>query len=184
MWPSVMAFCCGLLLCPSVMAFWCGLLVWPSGLVAFCLKVAFWYGLLVESGLLLWPSGKAFWCGGLLVERGSLLGETPQYNGQVGSMHPTGMIPPPPQQTATVADGTHPTGMHSCLKKELHKNFKKYTERVMSMRTYRLIHTIHKIWPSCLVLVVLLKASFNFSKISFRIVTPPVAETSIDKKTA
>ena len=22
---------------------------------------------------------------------------------------------PPPQQTATVADGTHPTGMHSCL---------------------------------------------------------------------
>ena len=22
---------------------------------------------------------------------------------------------PPPQQTATAADGTHPTGMHSCL---------------------------------------------------------------------
>ena len=32
-WPSVMAFCCGLLLC-------------PSGLVAFWLKVAFWYGVL------------------------------------------------------------------------------------------------------------------------------------------
>ena len=70
------------------MPFCYGLLVWPSGLVAFCLKAAFWYGLLVESGLLLWPSGKAFWCGGLLVERGSLLGETPQYNGQVGSMYP------------------------------------------------------------------------------------------------
>ena len=35
-WPSVMAFCCGLLLCPSVMAFWFG---------AFWLKVAIWYGL-------------------------------------------------------------------------------------------------------------------------------------------
>ena len=31
-WPSVIAFCCGLLL-------------WPSGLVAFWLKAAFWYGL-------------------------------------------------------------------------------------------------------------------------------------------
>ena len=25
----------------------------------------------------------------------------------------------PPQQTTTVADGTHPTGMHSCLFKDL-----------------------------------------------------------------
>ena len=34
------------------------------------------------------------------------------------SRHPPGADPPrsrpPPQQTATVADGTHPTGMHSC----------------------------------------------------------------------
>ena len=34
-WPSIMAFCCGLLLCPSVMAFWFGGLLiekaWPSG---------------------------------------------------------------------------------------------------------------------------------------------------------
>ena len=37
-WPSVMAFCCGLLLCPSVMAFWFG-------------------GLLIEGGLLVWSSG-------------------------------------------------------------------------------------------------------------------------------
>ena len=34
--------------------------------------------------------------------------------------HPTRQTPPPqadtplPQQTATAADGTHPTGMHSC----------------------------------------------------------------------
>ena len=28
--------------------------------------------------------------------------------------HPTGQTPPPPQQTTTAADGTHPTGMHSC----------------------------------------------------------------------
>ena len=82
--------------------------------------MAFWYGLLVESGLLLWPpavmfcygllvrpSGVVAFCYGLLVERG-LLGETPQYNGQVGT-------PPLPLQTATVVDSTHPTGMHSCL---------------------------------------------------------------------
>ena len=73
------AFCYGFLLYPSVMAFCCGLPLCPSGLVAW-LKTAFWYGLLVESGLLLWPSGvifcygllvwpssKAFWCGGLLL---------------------------------------------------------------------------------------------------------------------
>ena len=30
------------------------------------------------------------------------------------SMH-WGRHPPPPQHTATAADGTHPTGMHSCL---------------------------------------------------------------------
>ena len=39
-WPSVMAFCCGLLLCPSVMAFW-------------------FHGLLIEGGLLVWSSGDA-----------------------------------------------------------------------------------------------------------------------------
>ena len=37
-WPSIMAFCCGLLLCPSVMAFWFG-------------------GLLIEGSLLVWSSG-------------------------------------------------------------------------------------------------------------------------------
>ena len=31
-----------------------------------------------------------------------------------GSRHPPQEQTPPPQQTATVADGTHPTGMHSC----------------------------------------------------------------------
>ena len=34
-------------------------------------------------------------------------------------IHPPGRQPPgqtpPPQQTATAVDGTHPTGMHSCL---------------------------------------------------------------------
>ena len=29
---------------------------------------------------------------------------------------PLGKHPPPPNQTATAADGTLPTGMHSCLK--------------------------------------------------------------------
>ena len=57
---SIMAFCCGLLLCHSVMAFWFGgLLIEGSLLVE--------SGLLIESGLLLWPSGKAFWWGGLLL---------------------------------------------------------------------------------------------------------------------
>ena len=77
---SVMALCCGLLLCPSVMAFWfgglqieggllveSGLPLWPSGKVFWCGGLLIEGGLLVESGLLLWPSGKAFWCGGLLV---------------------------------------------------------------------------------------------------------------------
>ena len=32
-----------------------------------------------------------------------------------------GVWRPPPKQTATVADGTHPTGMHSCLPVYLHK---------------------------------------------------------------
>ena len=54
---SVMAFCCGLLLCPSVIAFWFGGLLIEGGLLVEG-------SLLVESGLLLWPSGKAFWCGG------------------------------------------------------------------------------------------------------------------------
>ena len=31
----------------------------------------------------------------------------------LGGIHPSGQTPP--QQTATAADGTHPTGMHSCL---------------------------------------------------------------------
>ena len=34
------------------------------------------------------------------------------------SRHPLGPgTPPPPQETATCADGTHPTGIHSCLNK-------------------------------------------------------------------
>ena len=44
-----------------------------------------------------------------------------------GTRHPPGTRPLPPiphppppyQQRATVADGTHPTGMHSCSKKDL-----------------------------------------------------------------
>ena len=44
-WPSVMAFCCDLLL-------------WPSGLVAFRLKAAFWLKVVFCYGLLVWwPSG-------------------------------------------------------------------------------------------------------------------------------
>ena len=53
-WPSVMAFCCGPLLCPSVMAFWFGGLLIEGGL-------------LVESDLLVWPSGVVAFCYGLLV---------------------------------------------------------------------------------------------------------------------
>ena len=32
-----------------------------------------------------------------------------------GVLLPRGMWRPPQKQTATVADGTHPTGMHSCM---------------------------------------------------------------------
>ena len=31
------------------------------------------------------------------------------------SVHREGVCQTPPQQTATAADGTHPTGMHSCF---------------------------------------------------------------------
>ena len=31
------------------------------------------------------------------------------------SQHALRQTPPPPQQTATAADGTHPNGMYSCL---------------------------------------------------------------------
>ena len=51
-------------------------------------------GVIFCYGLLVWPPGKAFWCDLLL--------------------WPSGI--PPPKKTATVADGTHPTGMHSCNK--------------------------------------------------------------------
>ena len=34
--------------------------------------------------------------------------------------HALRQTPPPPQQTATAADGTYPTGMHSCFKLHVH----------------------------------------------------------------
>ena len=60
-WPSVMAFCCGLLLCPSVMAFWFGGLLNAGSLLVWCL--------LVWCLLVWWPSGVVAFCYGLLVER-------------------------------------------------------------------------------------------------------------------
>ena len=38
-----------------------------------------------------------------------------------GGVHPPGRHPPadPPSQTATATDGTHPTGIHSCLKMKM-----------------------------------------------------------------
>ena len=35
--------------------------------------------------------------------------------------------PPPPQQMATAADGTHPTGMHSCMKVIFQKMAREWT---------------------------------------------------------
>ena len=125
---------CGLLLWPSVMAFWCGLLVW-------CLLIE--GSLLVESGLPLWPSGMTFWYG--LLVRPSGTGVSPNrdpfnqkgitegyQNGLLVCLllWPSGVIfcygllvwpsghamHAPPKQTATVADGTHPTGIHSCCR--------------------------------------------------------------------
>ena len=40
-------------------------------------------------------------------------GRHPQADTPLGQT-PPGQKPPPPQQTATAADGAHPTGMHSC----------------------------------------------------------------------
>ena len=54
---------------------------------------------------------------------------TPQAGTPLRQVHPrqvpplrAGTPPPSPQQTATVADGTHPTGMHSCSYSSPHKN--------------------------------------------------------------
>ena len=119
----------------------CGLLLWPSALVAFCFGTFWFGGLLVESGLLLWPSGVIF-CYGLLVWPSGkafwYLGVSPNrdpfqpeghnrrsyQNGFLvrlsGVMFCYGLlvwpsIPLPPEKMATVADGMHPTGMHSCF---------------------------------------------------------------------
>ena len=50
------------------------------------------------------------------------------------SRHPPGQAPPrsrhPPQQTATAADGTHPTGMHSCCESKTHVIRKMFAYRV------------------------------------------------------
>ena len=50
-------------------------------------------------------------------------GTPPDQVHPLGPGTPPGQVNPPPppgpgtpQQTATVADGTHPTGMHSCFK--------------------------------------------------------------------
>ena len=69
MWPSVMAFWCGLLIEGGLLVE-SGILLWPSGVI--------WYGLLVrpsgtgrslltetpfnKKAIPEWPSGKAFWC--------------------------------------------------------------------------------------------------------------------------
>ena len=52
------------------------------------------------------PGGVCSW-GGCLLGGGSAPGGVPAAGGSVE---------PPRKQTATVADGTHPTGMHSCLR--------------------------------------------------------------------
>ena len=43
--------------------------------------------------------------------------DTPLEQTPPGSRHPPGADTPSPRDTATAADGTHPTGMHSCLKR-------------------------------------------------------------------
>ena len=79
---------------------------WPSGLVAFWLKVVFCYDLLV------WPSGT-----GGSPNRDPFQPEAHNKRPHQKATKPEShnrRLPPPPKKTATVADGTHPTGMHSC----------------------------------------------------------------------
>ena len=61
----------------------------------------------------------AFWFGGLLVESGLAMafwywGVSPNRDPFQPEGHNRRPPPPPPKKMATVADGTHPTGMHSC----------------------------------------------------------------------
>ena len=55
--------------------------------------------------------------GGCLVPGGG--GSAPGQEGGLVSQHALRQTahPPTPGETATAADGTHPTGMHSCTKK-------------------------------------------------------------------
>ena len=67
------------------------------------------------------PSVMAFCCGHLLIEGGLLVwssgggGRRPlHHKATTPQGHNRGLVETPPQM-ATAADGTHPTGMHSCL---------------------------------------------------------------------
>ena len=61
-------------------------------------------GVSAPGGCLVWGG---VWSRGCLLLRGS--------GGELVSQHAMRQTPPPPGETATAADGTHPTGMHSCL---------------------------------------------------------------------
>ena len=93
--------------CSSGVCSWGRGVVWSSGLVTFSLKVAFWLKVVFCYGLQVWPSGKAFWYWGSLL--------TDPFNQKaIAEGHTRMAFCYPPQQTATVADGLYPTGMHSC----------------------------------------------------------------------
>ena len=84
---------CGLLLWPSVVAFCYGLLVWwPSGLVAFWLKAASWYGLLGAEGHNRRPPHHKAPYQKAITEGGVPGGDNPPGMATAaGGTHPTGM---------------------------------------------------------------------------------------------
>ena len=117
-WPSVIAFCCGLLL-------------WPSGMVfGGCRrhhtrrpphqKATTPEGHNTRRGVPggdpppgPHPGGKLRGIRPRPTPKGEIQGDQVQANIQVGNSGGSGPDPPPP--TTTAAGGTYPTGMHSCF---------------------------------------------------------------------
>ena len=55
---------------------------------------------------------------------------------------------PPPNPTATAADGTHPTGMHSCLKPFCTKDFTLSLSNLVVVIQPTMVTTMTEAWQS------------------------------------
>ena len=59
--------------------------------------------------------------------------------GGLVSQHALRQTPPPPGETTTAADGTHPTGMHSCFKCDCKEFLSQCTKDWIKLKSYNRI---------------------------------------------